>query len=101
MASVFKWLGEHKEFSEQYVRAREAQADALADEIVDIADSEENPAKARVRVDARKWIAAKMKPKRYGDKITTEHEGTVEVRHNRIERLIVQPSGEAKLGEAG
>lgn len=75
MASVFRWLKSEEGFSEQYAHAREAQADSLADEIVDIADNEEDAAKARVRVDARKWVASKLKPKRYGDKVTNEHTG--------------------------
>jgi len=30
---------------------------------------------AKLRVDTRKWAASKLKPKRYGDKVTTEHTG--------------------------
>lgn len=74
-ATVFRWLGKHEEFREQYALARAAQADTYADEIVDIADSEGDPAKARVRVDARKWVASKLKPKAYGDKVLAEHTG--------------------------
>lgn len=79
MTTVFEWLGSKPEFAEQYAHARDAQADALADEIVDIADTEEDAAKARVRVDARKWVASKLKPKKYGNNSTTEHEHTGEV----------------------
>lgn len=75
MSTVFEWLADKPEFAEQYAHARDAQADALADEIVDIADTEEDAAKARVRVDARKWVASKLKPKRYGDRVTNEHTG--------------------------
>lgn len=74
-STVCKWLGQFPQFAEQYARAREAQADALVDEIVDIADTEENPKRAAVRIDARKWVAGKMKPKKYGDKIVNEHTG--------------------------
>lgn len=81
MFTIFHWLGDESkaEFSKQYAHARDAQADSLADEIVDIADTEEDPAKARVRVDARKWVASKLKPKKYGDKLTNEHEHSGEV----------------------
>lgn len=65
---VFKWITEYPDFKDNYARAREAQADYLADEVVAIADEEADPAKARVRVDARKWYAGKLKPKKYGDK---------------------------------
>ncbi len=53
----------------QYARAREEQADFYADEIVTIADTEPDAAIARVRIDARKWVASKLRPKRYGDKL--------------------------------
>lgn len=90
-STVFKWLAAHREFSEQYTRAREAQADAMADEILEIADEGRNDtymgedgvertdhdviARSRLRVDARKWLASKMAPKKYGDKVTQEHTG--------------------------
>lgn len=83
-ATVFRWLAANEEFREQYARAREAQADTLADEIVGIADDGSNDfmetkdgpkydaeavARSKLRVDARKWVAAKLKPKVYGDKL--------------------------------
>lgn len=85
-ATVFRWLAADKAFSDQYARAREAQADALADEIVYIADTPQigqvSVSKAtglevteadmiahrRLQVDARKWMAGKLAPKKYGDK---------------------------------
>ncbi len=87
ISTVMGWLfdGNHNGFSEQYARAREAQAEIRADEIVDIADDDTNDftadkdgklvansehiQRSRLRVDARKWIAAKLLPKRYGDKL--------------------------------
>ena len=69
--TVRRWLIEEDKatFHVQYTRAREEQADFYADEITEIADTEEDPNKARVRIDARKWVASKLKPKKYGDKI--------------------------------
>lgn len=60
----------------------------LAEEILELADAPiptDNDGRmdsaavqaARLRVDARKWIAAKLKPKRYGDRQTLEHEGSI------------------------
>jgi len=78
MASIFLWLGKYPEFSEQYTRAREAQAEAHADRIVEIADDDTlDPNHKRIMVDARKWVASKLKPKRYGDKAEVEHSGNV------------------------
>ncbi len=100
ISTVMGWLfdGNHEEFSEQYARAREAQAEIRADEIVDIADdasgdftadkdgklvaNSEHIQRSRLRVDARKWIAAKLLPKRYGDKLqhTGDGGGPIRVR---------------------
>lgn len=81
---VYRWLDKHQEFREQYAHAREAQADKLVEEILTIADESDNDtlytehgeqansewiARSRLRVDARKWIASKMAPKKYGDKL--------------------------------
>lgn len=86
-------------FSAQYARAREAQADHMAEEILEIADdgtndwmerkastgggrsdaageaeevvpNHEHINRSKLRVDARKWLMSKMAPKKYGDKIT-------------------------------
>lgn len=92
ISTVFRWLGRHPEFSDQYARAREEQAETLADEIVAISDEVEVVAKAdgedvrlaldatavarnRLRVDARKWVASKLKPKKYGERLAHEHSG--------------------------
>lgn len=93
MRTVFRWLDAHEPFRLQYARAREAQADTLADDILEISDDakndwmernhgEDDPGwvlngehvqRSKLRVDARKWIASKLKPKRYGDKIDHTH----------------------------
>lgn len=93
MSTFMRWLADEANGSlrEQYARAREAQADALAEEILQIADDGRNDtytdddgrtivdhdviARSRLRVDARKWLASKMAPRKYGDKITQEHTG--------------------------
>lgn len=82
---VYRWLAAQPEFREQYARAREAQADLLFDEILQIADDGRNDkytddegmqrtdydviARSKLRVDARKWMAAKLRPRVYGDKL--------------------------------
>jgi hypothetical protein len=72
ISNVIAWRWDDPEFHKQYVRAREDQADYYADEITEIADTETDPNKARVRIDARKWVASKLKSKSYGDKVTNE-----------------------------
>ena len=86
--TFYRWIDEDEEKSKQYARACEVRADAIFDEIIDIADdtsqdtiskgdaevqNSEWISRSRLRVDARKWIASKLNPKKYGDKtdITT------------------------------
>ena len=105
--TVLNWLNDPKrsEFVAQYTRARVAQADHFAEEILEIADDGVNDtyvkedgteivnhdhiARSRLRVDSRKWLMSKMAPKKYGDKLDLEHSGGVKV--EKIERTIVDP----------
>lgn len=109
MTTVFKWLADPNkpEFVKQYTHAREEQAETLADEIVGIADEECTMVKAikhptaakgdeedlevvfdstavarnRLRVEARKWVAAKLKPKKYGDAMTIKGDPDNPIEH--------------------
>ena len=77
VATVVNWLADQRkaEFLAQYMQARERQADCYADEIVEIADAAVDVQLGRLRMDARKWVASKLRPKRYGDRIVNEHTG--------------------------
>ena len=86
-ATVSRWLARYEEFRDLYGFARECQAECLVDEILKIArDSSrdyvekrlpdgkvvrvvdhENIARARLRINALKWIAARMAPRKYGN----------------------------------
>ena len=87
-ATVYRWLADDDGFRDRYARAREAQADRFADEILEIADDATNDwverhqggetirvvdhehiQRSRLRVDARKWLMAKLAPKKYGDSV--------------------------------
>jgi hypothetical protein len=114
--TVFRWLRQHQEFCHQYARAKEESADVLADEILDIADdgtgdmtvdqegnervNNENIQRSRLRVDARKWIASKLKPKKYGDKAEIEHSGTMNHKvAGRIELVALDADSAGKATE--
>ena len=73
--AVYGWLRSQPAFSEAYARAREDQQDTFAAQILDISDTETDPQRARNRIDARKWHAAKAAPRKYGEKVTQEHTG--------------------------
>ena len=86
--TVCRWLRmeETAWFAEQYARAREVQADALFNDILDIVDQAEDPQIARLRMDARKWMAGKLRPKVYGDKV--ELGGKVDHEHTHEHRTV-------------
>jgi len=77
--SVYTWLREDEDFLERYARARDAQADKLFKECLEIADkaTPENVSVARLQVDTRKWAAARLAPKKYGDRVEHDHKGGV------------------------
>jgi hypothetical protein len=72
-STVHMWLANNEAFMDKYAKAKDTQADTLADEMQYIADNviadKDAVAKARLQVDTRKWVAAKLKPKKYGDKL--------------------------------
>lgn len=82
--TFYRWLRTFPEFQEQYAHAKQDQADALVEEILDIADmaDTQDVQVARLRVDTRKWVASKMKAKKYGDKITHQGDEDKPIQHN-------------------
>lgn len=79
--TVYAWLNDKPEFSQNYARARERRAERDADKLVEIADDLDiDHNHKRLMIETRKWIASKMLPKKYGDKVETEHTGGLEVR---------------------
>lgn len=91
-STIYEWLLRYPSFAEQYTRAREEQADTLADEIIEIADEQpeiivvtDRDGKVidhkldsafllwqKNRIEARKWTAMKLKPKKYGERMAVE-----------------------------
>jgi len=89
VVSVFNWLKDprYEYFLNNYTRAKEAQAELMAGEIVSIADKPligeviketkdgtftetgDNVQRSRLMVESRKWVASKLLPKKYGDKV--------------------------------
>ena len=75
--TVRGWLRDKPEFQAKYVRARKEQADTMADMVLDAARRTEegklDPAAARATIGAYQWLAAKLLPKRYGDRQVNEN----------------------------
>jgi len=93
-ATVFRWLVSDQVFCDKYARARELQAETQFDELIDIVDQHPDLAHVigkngevievkfdssyvqwmKLRVDTRKWTAARMAPKKYGEHKQAEQE---------------------------
>ena len=95
--TIYKWLRERDEFAQKYAQARDIQAEHYASEIIGLADTPVEARKivikpdgseeitigdavdrSRLQIDARKWYASKLAPKKYGDKL--EHTGELGIR---------------------
>ena len=104
--TIFQWLMDDPELSDQYARARERRADARAERIDDICEKVETgtlgPNEARVIIDAEKWQAGKENSKRYGDRIQVDGDMTVRMPDDQLESRVAQLLGKAgAIGIAG
>jgi hypothetical protein len=118
-STVFRWLSQQPTFQKQYALAREAQADTLFDDILEISDDARNDwmarrgeddagwqangehiQRSRLRVDARKWMAGKLAPKKYGEKLDVNHSGSIErTSDDELDARIAQLLGKGGTGE--
>jgi hypothetical protein len=107
-----------KEFSDQYVRAREIQLEEMEDELLEIADDARNDwvekrnatgevnswtvngehiQRSRARLETRKWLMSKRAPRKYGDKVEQTVVGDPGKPMQRTYRIIVKRP-DTKLG---
>lgn len=90
--TIYEWRISNKKFGEMYARAKQNQVEVLVDEIIKIADDTSRDTiikknsdgedyevcnsewinRSRLRVDTRKWLAAKLAPRIYGDQKRVE-----------------------------
>lgn len=91
--TIFKWLHDKdkQDFFNKYAHAKRLQGELMVEELNDIADNtdedyflddkgrvktnHENINRSRLRVDTRKWIASKILPKKFGDKLDITTDG--------------------------
>jgi hypothetical protein len=90
ISTVIRWLAADEDFARRYTRAREMQAEILADEMLDIADDDSSDridvkdkdgniikteqnnvavARSKLKLEQRRWWAEKLRPKVYGNKV--------------------------------
>lgn len=112
LATIFVWLHQHPDFANNYMRAREILIEHWAEEILDIADDgtndwvqtndPDNPGyrangehinRARLRIDSRKWLLAKLAPRKYGDRQQVEHSGGVVLQSKEQADALLQSLG--------
>lgn len=93
-ATIYLWMIQRPEFSEKYARAKEDSLQVLEDELLELSDNTQlgvietiKPDGTReikrsdmiehrkLQIETRKWLMGKLKPKKYGDKLTQEHTG--------------------------
>jgi len=88
--TVRRWLKANEEFRLQYAHARECQAETYAEKIVDDAMTASDAQIGRLRMDAMKWAASKLAPKKYGDKValTGGGEGDEPIRNEVLVRFV-------------
>ncbi len=97
--TIYRWVAATPTFRAAYARAREAQMETWADDLIEIADDAsgdyidrvaadgtiehvvdpETVQRSKLRMDARKWIMARLAARTYGDKLDLNLSATVEV----------------------
>lgn len=89
MSTVFAWLRDIVEFSEQYEKACQDRVEAQYEDLNEINDEAIQYAKTsevnvqavmtayKLKSDNMKWSMSKMKPKKYGDKMDVTSDGKV------------------------
>lgn len=109
--TFFRWIDEDDSKSKQYARATELRAEAMAEEILSISDKTSDDViiddegkevtnfgiiqRDRLRVDTRKFLMAKMKPKKYGDKVGIDHTtGGEKINHISLGTGVKPPDDE-------
>ncbi len=104
--TVTKWMLHHPEFGAMMDKARTLQADAMADEVPYIADTDPDPQRAKNRMEARKWYAGVMRPKKYGPKLDltvedrTDYGAKIDEARRRKTRMILTGSATQIIEDA-
>lgn len=77
--TIFAWSRQYPEFAEAFRVARHDMADAIADDMLHIVEEEPDVNRAKLKIDARKWIASRQFPAHWGDRIEQKTDATVRI----------------------
>ncbi len=114
-STILGWVFVREDFREKYWLARKIQSEGLADEIIEIADDGRNDFmevegrngqtkvladhehinRSKLRMDARRFLLAKLQPERYGERLDVNHTGGVSA------QLIIKGRDAPDDSEAG
>jgi hypothetical protein len=94
------WVNDDAELAVNYARAREDLIELIAEEVLELSDSDVGilpdgkkdwaaVQKHKLQVDTRKWLLSKLAPRKYGDKIEVTGDPENPLVH-RIERIVVK-----------
>ena len=89
--AIYRAIESDLEVRKKYAHARSQQADTFAEQIVAEARTAKDAQLGRLRMDALKWAASKIAPKKYGDRVELEHSGEQPAIVVRIGDAIVPP----------
>ena len=93
--TFLEWIDNDTKKANQYTRAMELRQDTIFEDILSIADNQEDDIievdgkelpnhniiqRDRLRVDSRKWMLGKMNAKKYGDKLETDNKHSGEIK---------------------
>lgn len=95
-----RWVDTDAKLAEDYAHAREDLIERMANEVLELADSEvpetedgkkdwQAIQKHKLQVDTRKWLLSKLAPKKYGDKLEVSGDAANPL-VTRIERVVVK-----------
>ena len=96
--TIYRLLEENAELRQKYAQARAKQADTFAEQIVAESRKAKDAQLGRLRMDALKWAASKIAPKKYGDRVELEHSGDQPAIIVKIGDAIVPPGQPPKNG---
>lgn len=96
--TVYRWLASDEKFRHKYAHAKELQTEVMEAEMLEIADDGRNDymtrkygdleveianpeviGRSRLRIETRKWLMGKLKPKKYGERLDLNHSGSIDI----------------------
>jgi len=99
-SAFIQWTYVDEEMAKEYAHAREDLVERMANDIVEISDSDVEYMpdgkkdwaaiqKHKLQVDTRKWLLSKIAPRKYGEKLTLAGDEDNPLAFQKIERVVI------------